>query len=220
MKLTLICFAIALTFLFSCKPNKRAELFNNRNLNNWTAFLKDPGVDPDTVFWVKDGIINVSGQPFGYLRSNEVYSNYKLHVEYRWVKEPANSGIFLHVQGENRIWPLCYECQLWNGHAGDVILMGLGMGMTVKDSTFIVTPGGPKQSMVMPKFADSTEKPAGEWNSLDITCESDNLEVIINGVLQNMGKKLTASSGSICLQSEGGPMQFRNIKLEQLEPGI
>lgn len=32
----------------------------------------------------------------------------------------TNSGIFLHIQRDG-IWPNCYECQLWNGKAGDLI---------------------------------------------------------------------------------------------------
>jgi hypothetical protein len=205
---------VVFTFI-SCKPKQNEPLFNGKDLSNWTIFLKSQEANPDTVFQVVDGTIQVSGQPFGYLRSKEVYSNYKLHLEYRWLSTPANSGIFLHATGEDRIWPLCYECQLWNTHAGDIILMGTGMGMTVRDTAYVVVPGE-KRSLVRPKFEASNEKPAGEWNIVDITCDKDNVEIILNGVLQNKGTGLSASSGNICLQSEGGPMQFRNIRLDQL----
>jgi len=90
------------------------------------------------------------------------------------------------------------------------------MGLTSKDTAFSVIPGGEKRSLVRPKFEPSSEKPAGEWNTLEITCSKDNLEILVNGVLQNKASRLSVSSGSICLQSEGGPMQFRNIYLEYL----
>ncbi len=97
--------------------------------------------------------------------------------------------------------------------------MGLGMGMTVRDSAYLVVPAE-KLSKVMPKFEESSEKPAGEWNDADIVCSANNIEVYINGVLQNKGSKLTTSSGSICIQSEGGPMQFRNIELQPLDSPV
>ena len=93
--------------------------------------------------------------------------------------------------------------------------MGEETGLTIKDTTYIVVPGE-KHSLKRPKFENSSEKPAGEWNVLEITCNNDNLEINLNGVLQNKATALTASSGAICLQSEGGPMQFRNISLESL----
>ena len=38
-----------------------------------------------------------------------------------------------------------------------------------------------------------------------------------NGVLQNVATKCSASSGKICLQSEGTPIEYRNIYIEPLE---
>ncbi|MHC4062585.1 MAG: family 16 glycoside hydrolase, partial [Planctomycetota bacterium] len=39
----------------------------------------------------------------------------------------------------------------------------------------------------------------------------------VNGVLQNEGTKATDTSGKICLQSEGSPIEFRNIYIEHLD---
>ncbi len=40
----------------------------------------------------------------------------------------------------------------------------------------------------------------------------------VNGRLQNGGRKATDTEGWICLQSEGSPIEFRNIYIEPLEP--
>ena len=64
------------------------------------------------------------------------------------------------------------------------------------------------------KLKDSSEKPVGEWNSYDITCKADSIIVLVNGVLQNLGSGATVTSGKICFQSEGKPIEFRNIYLE------
>ena len=81
--------------LSSCKKDNTVYLFNGKNLDNWTKVLVDSSADLDDVFQVEDGVIKISGNPFGYMRTNESYSNYSLHVEWRWPQEPTNSGLFL-----------------------------------------------------------------------------------------------------------------------------
>ena len=202
---------IALLVL-SCGSEKKTVLFNGKNLDNWSIYLDDPDVDPGDVFWVEDGILNTSGEPFGYLRTKESYSNYKLHVEWRWPGEPTNSGVFLHVQGKDRIFPHCIEAQLMHERAGDFVLMGAGAGVTVKDSAYLVT-SDERFYMSVPKFEDSSELTPGEWNIYDITSVDGNLEIVVNGVLQNTATDITMNEGNIALQSEGSPIQFRNVYL-------
>ena len=48
-------------------PAGAVSLFNGKDLKNWKFCLKDPAVDPATVFTVKDGVIHISGDPFGYM---------------------------------------------------------------------------------------------------------------------------------------------------------
>ncbi len=66
-------------------------------------------------------------------------------------------------------------------------------------------------------MADSSEKPAGEWNTMEVICKSDTIEVIVNGVLQNKGTGVSMSKGHICLQSEGKDIEFRNVFLTKLK---
>jgi hypothetical protein len=206
------------TFLFmtllvlSCGSEKKTVLFNGENLDNWSIFTGNSDVDPGDVFWVEDGILNTSGDPFGYLRTKESYSNYKLHLEWRWPGEPTNSGVLLHVQGKDRIFPHCIECQLMHEKAGDIVLMGAGAGVTVKDSAYLVT-SDERFYMSIPKFEDSSEKAPGEWNSYDITSVNGDLEIVVNGILQHTAADVTMNEGNIALQSEGSPLQFRNIYL-------
>src|SRR5665811_1540928 len=44
------------------------QLFNGKDLSNWIFKLKDPAVDPATVFTVRDGVIPVS---YTHLRAHE-----------------------------------------------------------------------------------------------------------------------------------------------------
>lgn len=208
-------FIVAATLVLSCNSDKKVMVFNGKDLDNWSVYVGSPEVDPSDLFWVQDGMIQTSGIPNGYIRTKETYSNFKLHVEWRWIEEPTNSGVLIHVQGEDMIWPHCIECQLMNEHAGDLVLMGKGAGITVRDSTYMVT-SEERRYRALPKFAEVSENPAGEWNSYDITSLDGDLEVLVNGVLQHKGTGMTLREGNILLQSEGSPIQFRNIYLEKL----
>ena len=213
LKPALFLFILAITL--SCSPEKKTVLFNGENLDNWTIFTGDADVNPEDVFWVENGILHTSGDPFGYLRSKESFSNYKLHVEWRWPEKPTNSGVLLHVQGKDRIFPHCIEAQLMHGKAGDIVLMGAGSGVTVRDSTYLVT-SDENFYLGIPKFEESSEFEPGEWNTYEITCKEGELEFVVNGVVQHTATEVTMNEGNIALQSEGSPLQFRNVYLVAL----
>jgi hypothetical protein len=184
----------------------KIELFNGKDLTNWIFCLKDPSVDPATVFTVHDKHIHISGDPFGYMRTKETYSDYKLHVEWRWPAEPTNSGVFVHGQKPDTIWLKCVECQLMAGNAGDFVCMnGASMNEQID-----------KSKLVVRKMADASEKVPGKWNIMEVVCNGNTIEVFINGVLQNKGTGVSLNMGSICLQSEGKEIEFRNIFLTNL----
>lgn len=212
MKNTLLLLAAIILVSASCNQEKSIELFNGRNLDNWTIFLPD-SIDAGSVFKVSDGLLHVGGIPNGYIRTKDEYSSYELHVEWRWVEEPKNSGVLLQVTGEDMLWPNCIEAQLMAGNAGDFVLIGKGVGMTVKDSTYLVT-SEENRYKVIAKYGESSENEAGEWNSYDIMVSSGFISIKVNGVLQNECINPTKSKGNICIQSEGGPMEFRNIVLK------
>jgi hypothetical protein len=188
------------------QEGKTIQLFNGKDLNNWVFKLKDPSVNPATVFTVHDGVIQISGNPFGYMRTKETYSDYKLHVEWRWPSEPTNSGVFVHAQPPDSIWLRCVECQLKAGDAGDFVCMN-GADMTERTD---------KTKPFVKKLAPSSEKAAGEWNTMEVICESNTIEVRVNGVLQNKGTNVNLSNGSVCLQSEGKLIEFRNVYLNKI----
>jgi hypothetical protein len=207
---------LVLTFVvLSCSTEKKIELFNGQDLDNWKIVVGSEDGEPKDLFYVEDGLMNTIGDPFGYIQTKESYNNYKLHLEWRWTEEPSNSGVLLNVQGPELIFPHCVEAQLMHGKAGDFVLMGKGAAITVKDSTYLVT-SEERRYLAIPKFEESSENPTGEWNSYDITSKDGTLELYVNGVLQNKGTGMTLTEGNIALQSEGGPMQFRNIYLQPL----
>lgn len=103
MKKRMLSLAVlaASLFCFSNGANaqKTEKLFNGKDLSNWNFVVDKNSVPADQVYSVRDGKIFITGQPFGYMYTKEKYSDYKLHVEWRWPNgdSNANSGIFLHI---------------------------------------------------------------------------------------------------------------------------
>jgi len=205
--LFLISTALFLFVLPSCAQTE--NLFNGKDLSNWNFIVDGDKVAPGDVYSVKDGVILIQGNPFGYMYTKKKYSNYILELEWSWVGEGTNSGIFLAIaetQAGNP-FPNGIECQLKAGIAGDFVMLG-GSDM----NEYVVPAEGKPKFPVIKKREESNEKPVGEWNKAKIEVSDGKITVYINGVLQNQGTT-KVKEGNIGLQSEGGPIQFRNVKL-------
>jgi hypothetical protein len=186
---------------------EKVLLFNGKDLSNWVFFLKDNKVDPVKVFTAENGIIHITGSPYGYMRTKGTYSNYRLHVEWRWPAEATNSGVFVHVQSPDAIWPECIECQLQAGNAGDFVCMN---GADMDEHT-------DKSSALVKKMGPSAEMSVGSWNMMEVVCSGNTIEVYVNGILLNKATNTSVSTGSISLQSEGKDIEFRNVFLSPLQ---
>lgn len=193
---------------------KKEMLFNGKNLNGWTIFVSDSTIKPASFFYVKDGLIETPGVPNGYLRTKKEFENYRLHVEWRYPEKPINSGIFIHTLGPDKIWPIHYQCQLKHLFAGDFIVQDIGLSATVRDTVYVSTE---KVKPIAPKMKPSSEKKAGEWNTTDIVCKGNTVEIKVNDVLQNYATKCSNTKGGIGLQAEGSKIQFRNIWIEKIK---
>ena len=185
------------------------ELFNGKDLSNWKFIVDGDKAPADQVFSVQDGVIVIHGNPIGYMYTAKKYKNYTLELEWSWIDEATNSGIFLMIAEvkPGNPFPNGIECQLKAGIAGDFVLLG------GSDLNEYVTPAGGRPAFpVVEKREKSNEKAIGEWNKAKIEVKDGKITVYINGVLQNQGTN-KVKEGHIGLQSEGGPIQFRNLKL-------
>jgi hypothetical protein len=188
-------------------PREKIELFDGRTLAGWTFVSKDTNATAAAIWSVTNGVILCQGKPYGYARTLKFYRDYQLHVEWRWPQGPGNSGVFLHLNPPDKVWPCCYEAQLLAGNAGELRLNG---GSHIANLAPAVKS--------LPRQEASSEKPAGEWNAYDIICRSNTVTIRVNGVLQNRVAGTALASGTIGLQAEGAPVEFRNLVLEPL-PG-
>jgi hypothetical protein len=192
-------------------PQEKIVLFNDKDLIGWKLFVPDQNHDVTKTWSVVDGMIRCEGKPNGYMRTEKDYANYLLHVEWRWPKKGGNSGVLIHNSGDDIVWPKSLECQLASGNAGDFWAIG---GVEFKEHAEAGQRVSGRRTV---KLKSSSEKPVGQWNAYDIVCKDNWVVVLVNGVLQNVATSCSEKSGRICLQSEGTPIEFRNIYIEPLE---
>lgn len=195
-------------------PKERIVLWNGRDFTGWKLFAQEKDWDASKTWSVNDGVIHCKGLPAGYMRTETDYADYCLHVEWRWPGKAGNSGVLNHMSLPDKVWPRSIECQLWSTMAGDVITIdGIKWKQLVAGSRRI----DKKDSRVVMKLKESSEKSLGEWNSYDIICKDDWMVVLVNGILQNVATRTSVTSGKICLQSERTAIEFRNIYIDPIE---
>jgi len=141
-------------------------------------------------------------------------------VEWRWApgKDPGNSDVFLRINGDRKPLPRCIENQLKSGDAGD--LYGFhGMKIDGNKARRVEQKNhelGGDFIGVRKLFAN--ERPPGEWNRLEVLAAGPNLTVWVNGKKVNEAFGCEVVAGPIGLQSEGGEVHFRNVRLTPLGP--
>ena len=196
-------------FIFNSCNQQTGEIFNGKDLSNWEFVVENNTVPADEVYYVEDGVITIKGEPLGYMYTKEKYSDYTLELEYRWVGEASNSGVFVLIEDPANPFPRGIECQLKAERAGDFVLLnGAELNEYVLPEGVTERPKFP----VIEKKNQTSEKPVGEWNKVKIIVNQGNITVYINDILQNAATS-EVMEGHIGLQSEGKSIEFRNIEL-------
>jgi len=111
------------------------RLFNGRDLAGLTTWLNDAQhADPRQVFTVQDGLLHISGDGLGYVRTNAAYRDYHLIVDFKWgprtwgkrQQRAKDSGVLVHCVGPDGgfggIFMAGIEAQIIEGGTGDFIV--------------------------------------------------------------------------------------------------
>ncbi len=189
-----------------------ADLFNGTDFTGW-EFVATPKTNlPDVCKILPGGVIAAAGAPVGFLSTLASYENYRLHAEWRWSGKPGNGGVLVHIASgpKDRAWPLSQQIQTKNKNVGDLLPMA---GATFVES-LTSAPGA--ATPIKAHVAADSEKPAGEWNSCDVVCNGDTIEVTINGIVQNKITHSEPHAGKVGFQFEGTPFELRNVTLTPL----
>lgn len=184
----------------------------------------------DTWSW-KEGVLSCTGQPVGVIRSQKKYTNFELVVQWRHLKPAGNSGVFCWTTEESlqdlppgRL-PQGIEVQVldhgyaeqfeqrtgkkpdWFTTHGDVFPTG-------KSKMTPFPPVSPNGSRSFPR--KHLSKGAGEWNHYYIRAVNGEIRLWVNGEEVSGGSGCDPATGYLCLESEGSPIEFREIRIREL----
>ncbi len=181
---------------------KTVHLFNGKDLSNWV-------IENNANFSVEDGIIKLD-RGRGWLRSKEEFTDFKLIMEFRFLEERANSGIYIRTKNQSnddaKGYPNSgYQVQCMNTRSGDVPL-GRMFAYEAPDFLWVQDRDALHRSFL----------PTNEWNTYEITCIGDTISVKLNGTLITLGFGMAHLEGHIGIQGELGLLEFRRIDVEVL----
>lgn len=197
------------------------DLFNGTNLTHWV----DVNTSAET-WTAEDGLLKCSGRPIGVMRSEKQYENFILEIEWRHMKKKGNSGVFLWSDADPKggRLPLGMEVQMleldWinKGEGKPKAHIGYISGELFGAGGLKATPDNPRGSRSMSK--ELRCKGVGEWNKYVIVAVDGTVKLSINGKFVNSIRDSSKKKGYLCLESEGSPIEFRNIRILELPPGI
>lgn len=160
----------------------------------------------DKSWSIQDRTLACTGEPRGYFYSNDRFEDFVMTMRWRFDAEGGNSGVLLRTTGKHTIWPRSIEAQLQTGHAGD--LWNIGEVPMRTDAS--------RTEGRHAKASHSAEKPAGEWNDMEIICDDGWIAVRVNGQIVNEAWGCEDVEGVIGFQLEGTPMWFDAIRVTRL----
>jgi hypothetical protein len=227
------CLTLASQILAEDVPNLPKATIDG-NGPGWRALGEADFVNvncADDTWTFKDGVIHCTGKPIGVMRTKNKVTNFELVVEWMHERPYGNSGLFVWVPEESLQGlepdklPHGIEVQvLDNGYAeryekqnkkkpdfftthGDVFHVG-----SSKMKPF--PPTSPKGTRSFPR--KQLSKSAGEWNHYYVRAINGEVRLWVNGEEVSGGNECEPRTGYLCLESEGSPIQFRNLRIREL----
>ena len=187
-------------------------------------------LEPETFTW-KDDVIYCTGQPIGVIRSNKPYTNFELVVEWRHMKPAGNSGVFLW--GTKKVLDELQPNQLPEGIEVQILDHAFAERYeerTNKEADWFTTHGDvfPTRDATMTPFppvspdgsrsfpSKNLSRGVGEWNHYYIRAINGEVRLWVNGEEVSGGTDCNPASGYLCLESEGSPIELRNLRIREL----
>ncbi len=227
LPLALAAIAAALLPAFAAQPTATPDadgfvpMFNGRDLSGWTNI----NCAPET--WsVRDGKIYCTGQPVGGLRTVKQYENFIVELEWRHLQRSGNSGFFawgspINAPGVPFLRGI--EVQILDhGYAEDFEKKNgkKSEGFTTHGDVFAIHGatmdyvGKTNGKRSFP--TEDRSKPSPEWNHYRIVANQGALRLHVNGKEISGGDNANYRKGYLALESEGAPVEFRNLRIKEL----
>lgn len=219
--------------LLPCDAEQRAVIHGNEA--GWVSlgeedFARVNG-DQDTWTWT-DGMAICSGTPIGVTRSRKQYKNFELLIEWSHQRSAGNSGVFAWVPDSalqdlppGKLPSGGIEIQMldhgyteqyrertgkeadWFSTNGDVF----AVGNSTMNPFPPLSPNG-RRSFPSQKLS----KGFGKWNHYYVRAINGEVRLWVNGEEVSGGNNCQPNEGYLCLEAEGSPIHFRNIRIREL----
>jgi hypothetical protein len=187
-------------------------LFNGADLDEWVIV----NVAPET-FSVRDGMIVSTGVPTGVMRTQRMYENFELQLEWRHMVPQGNAGLFVWsdaVTAPGVPFTRSIEVQVLDGRNSETYT---SHGDIFSIHGAVLTPDRPHPKGAMRCLPSEQRcKPSPEWNHYHVTCRDGVIKLAVNGKEVSGGSACRPRKGYICLESEGTECHFRNIRVKEL----
>jgi hypothetical protein len=186
---------------------------------------------PDTWTW-KNDLLTCSGQPIGVMRTRQMFTNFEYVVEWRHLKPAGNSGTFIWVPEEalkdlkpDKLPEYGIEVQMLDhgfaehyekrtGRKGDWFTTNGDIFAVGKSKLKPFPPLSPNGLRSFPR--KQLSRGAGEWNHYYVRAINGEVRLWVNGEEVSGGSGAEPRSGYLCLESEGSPIEFKNIRIREL----
>ncbi len=187
-------------------------LFNGKNLDGWVPVNTAPST------WnVADGLLVCSGKPIGELRTEKMYQNFILELEWRHMKPRGNAGVFVwadDITARGVPFHRSIEVQVLENAYGNTRSHTTHGDIFPIHGAKMVPINGRRGSRAFP--TENRSKPSPEWNHYRIECRDGTISLAVNGKVVTRGKECSPRKGYICLESEGGIVHYRNLRIYDL----
>ena len=215
--------------------NLRKAFIDGRG-EGWRALgaadFENVNCDVGTWSW-KDGVAHCTGKPVGVIASKTPFTNFELVAEWRHLRHAGNSGIFvwaskksldqLRAGGKARlpdgievqVLDLGYE-ENWEKNKGKKSdwFTSHGDVFPVRANMKPFPPMAPNKQRSFP--TKRLSKGINKWNHYYIRCINGEVRLWVNGEEVSGGTKCDPKTGYLCLESEGSPIDFRNLRIRVL----
>jgi hypothetical protein len=217
------------------EPASLPKAFIDGSGPGWAALtekhFENVNCNDDTWTW-NDGAVRCTGQPVGVIRSRKTYTNFELVAQWQHLQPGGNSGVFvwtsaaalkglmpgqlprggIEVQVLDPGFADAYEKSTgkkadWFTTHGDVFPVG-----TAKMKPFAPTSPSGERSFPRKRLT----KEVGQWNHYYIRCLNGEVRLWVNGEEVSGGTECDPRSGYLCLESEGAPVEFKELRIREL----
>lgn len=216
------------------EPAAAPRAFVDGNGPGWKTMTGDDFVnvncEPDTWTW-KGGAVHCTGKPVGVIRTKKKVTNFEMVVQWRHLRSAGNSGVFVWVPEKSLTslkpgsLPAGIEVQVLDHGYVENYEKKTGKKATGFTSNGDVFPVGGSDMKPFAPVAPNGKRSfpsknlshgINHWNHYYIRCINGEVRLWVNGEEVSGGTNCTPATGFLCLESEGSPIDFKNIRIREL----